>query len=72
VTEQQWQVELVEALADTQWEIHWYGVIQQYPSCLADVFHRTSKTTRQIDLDRDLFRTPKTRKAEILRQLVGV
>jgi hypothetical protein len=72
VTEQQWSVELKNALATTEWEIYWYGVIQQYPTCLADVFHRGLKVTRQIDLSRDEFRTPEARRAEIMRQLVGV
>jgi hypothetical protein len=72
VTEQQSSVELKNALATTDWEIYWYGVIQQYPSCVADVFHRVLKVTRQIDLSRDVFRTPEARRAEIMRQLIGV
>jgi hypothetical protein len=46
VTKQQWQLELTEALAGTEWEIQWYDVIQQYPSCLADVLHRTKEIAR--------------------------
>jgi hypothetical protein len=71
VTEQQWQLELKAALEGTEWEIRWCGVIQQYPSCLADVYHRTDKVARQIDLSRDDFRTAETRKAEVRRQLAG-
>jgi hypothetical protein len=62
VTKQQWQLELKAALEGTEW---------QYPSCLADVYHRTDKVARQIDLSRDDFRTAETRKAEVRRQLAG-
>jgi hypothetical protein len=72
MTEQQWEVELKNALVGTHWEIYWYGVLQQYPSCVADVHHRVRKVSAQIELSRDVFRTPETRKAEVLRQLCGI
>ena len=71
MTDTQWETELATALIGTDWIINWYGVIQQYPSCLADLQHRVTKAYKQVEVSRDAFRTPEARKAETLRQLLA-
>jgi len=69
MTEQQWKDELAACLEGTDWIVDWCGVIKDFPNCLAEAHHGTTNRARQIDVLQSRFRTPATRKAEILRQL---
>ena len=66
----EWRDELTETLAGTDWVLHWSGVSPEYPVCLADVRHRTTNESKQIELSRDVFRTRERRQAEARRQLL--
>ncbi len=72
MTNGQWQAELVADLDGTEWFVEWSGVMQDHPHCIADVCNRLSRESVTLDVAANVFRTPSTRRTEVLRQLASV
>jgi hypothetical protein len=69
MTETEWRNELIVNLSQTGWILHWCGMTTTPPACLADIYHATTKQSKQVNLQDQVFPTPAARKDEILRQL---
>lgn len=69
MTDQQWQAELAADLDGTNWVVEWSSASSEHPMCMADAHNYLTQKSRPIELSRDAFPTPETRKIEALRQL---